>query len=52
VAERCFADGLCLPSGSNLTEADLARVVGVVRAVIEEKGTRIFTDEHGSELER
>jgi len=36
VAERLFADGLCLPSGSNLAEADLARVVGVVRAVVRE----------------
>ena len=32
VAERLFRDGLCLPSGSNLTESDLARVVdGVIR---------------------
>ena len=27
-----FNRGLCLPSGSNLTEGDLARVVEVVRA--------------------
>lgn len=31
VSERLFRDGLCLPSGSNLREEDLARVVGVVR---------------------
>ncbi len=31
VAERLFADGLCLPSGSNLTDSELARVVDVVR---------------------
>ncbi len=31
VAEELFQDGLCLPSGSNLTEGDLSRVVGVVR---------------------
>ena len=31
VAERLFRDGLCLPSGSGLTEGELARVVGVVR---------------------
>lgn len=31
VAEELFEHGLCLPSGSNLTEADLARVVDVVR---------------------
>jgi dTDP-4-amino-4,6-dideoxygalactose transaminase len=33
VAEDLFARGLCLPSGSNLTEADLERVVGVVRGL-------------------
>ena len=32
VSERLFADGLCLPSGSNLTEADLKRVSDVVRS--------------------
>jgi pyridoxal phosphate-dependent aminotransferase EpsN len=31
VAEDLFDRGLCLPSGSNLTEADLQRVVEVVR---------------------
>jgi dTDP-4-amino-4,6-dideoxygalactose transaminase len=31
VAEEFFRNGLCLPSGSNLTEADLARVVEVIR---------------------
>ncbi len=31
IAERLFRDGLCLPSGSNLTESDLDRVIGVVR---------------------
>ncbi|WNG20610.1 DegT/DnrJ/EryC1/StrS family aminotransferase [Cystobacter fuscus] len=33
VAEELFHDGLCLPSGSNLTPDDLSRVVEVVRAV-------------------
>jgi len=33
VAEELFHQGLCLPSGSNLTPDDLARVVEVVRAV-------------------
>lgn len=33
VAERLFEQGLCLPSGSQLTEADLERVVEVVRSV-------------------
>jgi pyridoxal phosphate-dependent aminotransferase EpsN len=34
VAEDLFDRGLCLPSGSNLTEGDLARVVEVVRACL------------------
>jgi dTDP-4-amino-4,6-dideoxygalactose transaminase len=33
VAARLFDQGLCLPSGSNLSEADRARVVEVVRGV-------------------
>jgi pyridoxal phosphate-dependent aminotransferase EpsN len=33
VAERLFAQGLCLPSGSTLTESDLQRVIGTVRRV-------------------
>ena len=41
VAEELFIDGLCLPSGpavspaewSNLTEAELERVVAVVRSL-------------------
>ena len=33
VAEDLFNRGLCLPSGSNLTESDLARVAAVVRRV-------------------
>lgn len=32
VAEDLFATGLCLPSGSSLTDEDLARVAGIVRA--------------------
>jgi len=32
VAERLFERGLCLPSGSNLAEEDLDRVVRIVRA--------------------
>ncbi len=31
VSEELFARGLCLPSGSNMTEADLQRVVRAVR---------------------
>jgi pyridoxal phosphate-dependent aminotransferase EpsN len=33
VAEQLFERGLCLPSGSNLTETDLERVVSIVRKV-------------------
>jgi len=31
VSERIFENGLCLPSGSNLTQGDLERVAGIVR---------------------
>lgn len=31
VAERLFADGLCLPSGSALTDAEIERVAAIVR---------------------
>ncbi len=37
VAERLFGQGLCLPSGSNLTSADLDRVIGVVRGVFDRR---------------
>jgi dTDP-4-amino-4,6-dideoxygalactose transaminase len=33
VAEALFRDGLCLPSGTAMTEADLARVAAVIRRV-------------------
>ena len=33
VSEQLFAGGLCLPSGSNLTESDQDRVIGVARWV-------------------
>lgn len=32
VAERFYECGLCLPSSSSLTEEDLARVIGILRA--------------------
>jgi dTDP-4-amino-4,6-dideoxygalactose transaminase len=34
ISEKLFEDGLCLPSGSNLTDADLDRVVGAIIEVI------------------
>jgi dTDP-4-amino-4,6-dideoxygalactose transaminase len=33
-AEHLFEHGLCLPSGSNLSEADLKRVVGIIKACL------------------
>ena len=35
VAERLFAQGLCLPSGSSLTDAERTRVVATVRRAFE-----------------
>ena len=32
VSDRLFATGLCLPSGSSMTDGDVARVVAVVRS--------------------
>jgi dTDP-4-amino-4,6-dideoxygalactose transaminase len=37
VSESLFNDGLCLPSGSILTEGELARVVEVIRDVFENR---------------
>lgn len=34
VSEKLFEDGLCLPSGSNLSEEDLERVMKCVRRVV------------------
>ena len=34
VAEILFANGLCLPSGSSLTDADIDRVCGVIEATL------------------
>ena len=31
IAEDLFANGLCLPSGSSLSGADLERIAGVIR---------------------
>jgi dTDP-4-amino-4,6-dideoxygalactose transaminase len=33
VADRLFAHGLCLPSGSGLTDADISRVIGKILAM-------------------
>ena len=33
VAERIFERGLCLPSGSSLTDDEIDRIVAIIRAV-------------------
>lgn len=33
VAAGLFTSGLCLPSGTAMAEADLARIVGIIRAL-------------------
>ena len=48
VAVRIFEAGLCLPSGSNLGDADLRRVVGVIqglhrRACVRVQGTAVVS---------
>ena len=35
VAERLFGQGLCLPSGSSMTDGDLHRVAEIVRATLD-----------------
>jgi pyridoxal phosphate-dependent aminotransferase EpsN len=37
LADRLFAHGVCLPSGSAMTEDDLQRVAGVIRETFERK---------------
>ncbi|MBK8946922.1 MAG: aminotransferase class I/II-fold pyridoxal phosphate-dependent enzyme [Ignavibacteriae bacterium] len=36
-SEKLFEDGLCLPSGSNLTEEDLERIVEIVKKKVKSK---------------
>ena len=45
VAEDLFQQGLCLPSGSNLSQADLERIVSAIRGVFAGAGSG------GSEVE-
>lgn len=40
VSEDLFQHGLCLPSGSNMSQADLDRVVGVIKSVFEHDGSQ------------
>lgn len=48
VAEDLFAQGLCLPSGSNLSQADRDRVIGVIHDVARQHGRRA-TETHQTE---
>ena len=38
VAENLFNDGLCLPSGSNMKEAELERISDVIKHILEDRG--------------
>lgn len=40
VAEKLFENGLCLPSGSNLTDAQLSRIASVVNNVLKDNAYR------------
>jgi dTDP-4-amino-4,6-dideoxygalactose transaminase len=33
IAEQLFENGLCIPSGSNLTEEDLFRTVNIIKGM-------------------
>ncbi len=50
VAEDLFRRGLCLPSGSSLTDGDRARVVDVIRRVHEEGGAAVRASWGAGEL--
>lgn len=43
VADALFARGLCLPSGSSLTEAQLERVVAIIRRTVDRATGRVRT---------
>ena len=38
VAENLFKDGLCLPSGSNMKEAELERISDVIKHILADRG--------------
>ncbi|MBK8047812.1 MAG: DegT/DnrJ/EryC1/StrS family aminotransferase [Anaerolineales bacterium] len=46
VGEHLFEHGLCLPSGSNMTQQDLHRVVDTIRTVFKQSGHGRVADEH------
>jgi dTDP-4-amino-4,6-dideoxygalactose transaminase len=37
-SERLFSTGLCLPSGTAMTEDDMNRVVNAVKSIVEDRG--------------
>lgn len=37
VSNELFAEGICLPSGSNLTEKDLGRIISIVQSTLEKR---------------
>lgn len=41
VSESLFASGLTLPSGSTMSDADVGRIVAMVTAFLDQRGTRI-----------
>jgi dTDP-4-amino-4,6-dideoxygalactose transaminase len=43
VSERLFRDGLCLPSGSQMTEGDILRVVETLRSLRQGRLHRVRT---------
>ena len=46
VSEAFFKDGLCLPSGSNLSQSDLQRVVNVIRSCGKEMASSKTAQSH------
>ncbi|HEX2868277.1 MAG TPA: DegT/DnrJ/EryC1/StrS family aminotransferase [Ignavibacteriales bacterium] len=42
ISDNLFEQGLCLPSGSNMTESDLERVTGTIVKCFEKAGTKSF----------
>lgn len=49
VAENLFKNGLCLPSGSNMTDEDRERIACVINKVLAKNGKIINLDFQGSE---
>jgi dTDP-4-amino-4,6-dideoxygalactose transaminase len=34
VSDRLFDTGICLPSGSNLSNDEIARIIGTIRSIL------------------